>query len=394
MKKVVIAQAKRSAVGSFMGTLAALPVVDLGTQIIEGVLAENAAIKTQIDEVYMGQVLTAGVGQNPARQAALKAGIPESVPASTINTVCGSGMHAVGLAAQSILAGNAELCLAGGMENMSASPHYLKNGRSGLRLGNAEMQDAILSDGISCPINQIHMGITAENVAAEFNVSRQDQDAFALQSQMKAAAARKNGRFVEEIQPVIIKTRKADVVFAQDEFIRENTTLEALAGLKPAFKKDGTVTAGNASGINDGAAAMLVLSDEKRAQLGLQPLAVIHGFSLAGLRPDIMGMGPIYAIRKLQAKLNFEMKEIGLWELNEAFASQSIAVVRELGIDESRVNVNGGAIALGHPIGASGARILVTLMYEMKRAGIKFGIASMCIGTGMGIAMLLENPAA
>lgn len=392
MKKVAIAQAKRTALGSFQGTLGSMSVVDLGARLIESVFVDSAIDKAAIEEVYMGNVLSAGNGQNPARQAALKAGIPEQVPASTINTVCGSGLHAVGLAYSSILAGNAEVVLAGGMESMSTAPHYLKSARGGLKLGNSEIIDAILIDGLTCPINSYHMGITAENVAAEFNISRSEQDEFAYHSQMKAAAARKQGKFKDEITPLKIKTRKEEIIFENDEFIRENTTIETLATLKPAFKKDGTVTAGNASGINDGAAAVIVLSDEQCKKLDVKPMAYIHGFSLVGLRPDIMGMGPVYAIRKLKSKLNFKMEDIGLWELNEAFAAQSVAVVKELGIPAEKVNVNGGAIAMGHPIGASGARILVTLLWEMKRTGTKYGIASLCIGAGMGIAMLVENP--
>ena len=394
MKRVVLAQAKRTAIGSFQGALAPISAVDLAASLFEGMFPEGGLPKNAVDEVYMGNVIQAGLGQNPARQAALKAGIPDAVPASTINTVCGSGLHAVGLAYQSILAGNAEIALAGGMESMSNAPHYLKGARSGLKLGNSELQDGILTDGLTCPICQTHMGITAENVAAEFNVTRAEQDEFAYHSQMKATAARKTGKFADEIVPITIKTRKEEILFDQDEFIKENTTLETLAGLRPAFKKDGTVTAGNASGINDGAAAMLVLSEESCNDHNIQPMAYIHGFSLVGLRPDIMGMGPVYAINKLKDKLNFKLEDIGLWELNEAFASQSVAVLRELGIDPVRVNVNGGAVALGHPIGASGARILVSLLWEMKRSGTKFGIASLCIGTGMGIAMLVENPAA
>jgi acetyl-CoA C-acetyltransferase len=393
MKRVAIAQAKRTAIGSFQGALASMSVVDMAASLMEGVFAEGKLDKRAIEEVYMGNVLSAGVGQNPARQAAIKAGIPDSVPASTINTVCGSGLHAVGLAYQSILTGNAAITLAGGMESMSTAPHYLKGARAGIKLGHAELQDAVLVDGLTCPISQVHMGITAENIAAEFNISRAEQDEFAYQSQMKAAAARKQGKFVDEISPLVIKTRKEEITFDQDEFIKEQTTVETLARLRPAFQKDGSVTAGNASGINDGAAAMLVLEEEKCLEYGVEPMAFIHGFSLVGLRPDIMGMGPLYAIQKLKARLNFKLEDIGLWELNEAFAAQSVAVVKELGIDPQKINVNGGAIALGHPIGASGARILVSLLWEMKRTGVKYGVASLCIGTGMGIAMLVENPA-
>ncbi|MBI9046064.1 MAG: acetyl-CoA C-acetyltransferase [Anaerolineaceae bacterium] len=394
MKKIFIAEAKRSALGSFQGSLQRMPLVDLGAQVMESVFSNNSIEKAAIEEVYMGNVLQAGNGQNPARQSALKAGIPENVPASTINTVCGSGLHAVGLAYQSILSGNAEVALAGGMESMSTAPHYLKSMRNGLKLSHGEILDSVLSDGLTCPINNYHMGITAENIAVEFNISRQEQDEFAVQSQAKAANAQKLGKFKDEINPLMIKTRKEEVVFEEDEFVKPNTTIETLARLRPCFKKDGSVTPGNASGINDGAAAMLVLSEEKCQELSVDPMAIIHGFSLVGLRPDIMGMGPVYAIRKLREKLNFVMEDIGLWELNEAFAAQSLAVVKELGIPSQKINVNGGAIALGHPIGASGARILVTLLWEMKRTGTRFGVASLCIGTGMGIAMLVENPTA
>ena len=394
MNKVFIAEAKRTAVGSFLGSLGSMPVVDLGAKLMEGVLADSPVGKDSIDEVYMGNVLQASNGQNPARQSAIKAGIPDTVPASTINTVCGSGLHAVGIAYQSILSGNADVVLAGGMESMSTAPHYLKTMRNGLKLSNGEILDGILTDGLSCPINNYHMGITAENVAAEFNVTRDEQDEFAVLSQTKAANAQKEGKFKDEIIPVTIKTRKSEIVFENDEFIKPGTSKETLSGLRPAFKKDGTVTAGNASGINDGAAAMLVLNESKCQELAVEPMAIIHGFSLVGLRPDIMGMGPLYAVRKLQEKLGFKMEDIGLWELNEAFAAQSVAVTRELAIPAEKINVNGGAIALGHPIGASGARILVTLLWEMKRTGTRLGIASLCIGTGMGIAMLVENPSA
>ena len=392
MKKVAIVQAKRTAIGSFQGTLASMPLVEMGAQLMASLFEDGQIDKTALDEVYMGNVLSAGNGQNPARQSALKAGIPEHVPASGINTVCGSGLHAVGIACNSILTGNADIVLAGGMESMSTSPHYLKSMRSGLKLGNAEIRDAILVDGLTCPVNHVHMGITAENIATEYHVTRNQQDEFACQSQMKAAAARKEGKFKAEIIPLRVKTKREEIIFEEDEYIRENCSLEGLASLKPAFMNEGTVTAGNSSGINDGAAAVILVNEDKCSQLNIKPMGFIHGFSLVGLRPDIMGMGPAFAIRKLKAKLNFKMEEIGLWELNEAFAAQSVAVIKELAIPAEKVNVNGGAIALGHPIGASGARILVTLLWEMKRTATRFGIASMCIGTGMGIAMLVENP--
>lgn len=393
-KKIAIAQAKRTPIGAFLGSMSSLTAVDLAANLIEGIFNDSPIDKTAVDEVYFGNVVSAGSGQNPARQAALKAGFPVQVPASVVNTVCGSGLHAVGLAFQSILAGNARIILAGGMESMSNVPHYVKNMRNGVKLGHSEMQDGILADGLTCPINQYHMGITAENVAREFQISRAEQDEYAYHSQMKAASARKEGRFNDEIHPILVKTRREEILVNQDEFIKENTTLEGLAKLRPAFTADGTVTAGNSSGINDGAAAMLVLEEDLCKQAGLQPMAIIHGFSMVGLRPDIMGMGPVYAVRKLQQQLDFDLQQVGLWELNEAFAAQSVAVVKELQIAEDKVNVNGGAIALGHPIGASGARILVTLLWEMKRRGTRFGIASLCVGTGMGLAMLVENPAA
>ncbi len=392
MKKVAIVQAKRTAIGSFRGTLASMPLVELGAQLLESLFEDGPIDKTVVDEVYMGNVLSAGNGQNPARQSALRADIPEHVPASIINTVCGSGLHAVGIACNSILTGNAEIVVAGGMESMSTAPHYISSMRPGIKLGNAEILDAILVDGLSCPVNHVHMGITAENIASEYHITRNQQDEFACQSQMKAASARKEGKFKAEITPLIVKTKHEEIIFDEDEFIRENCSREGLASLKPAFKKEGTVTAGNASGINDGAAAVILVNEDKCIQESIKPMGFIHGFSLVGLRPDIMGMGPAFAIRKLKAKLNFRMEDIGLWELNEAFAAQSVAVIRELAIPAEKVNVNGGAIALGHPIGASGARILVTLLWEMKRSGTRFGIASMCIGTGMGIAMLVENP--
>ncbi len=391
MKKVAIASPVRTPIGSFGGALAPLSCVEIGAKAVEAVLKRSGVAADAIEEVYLGNVLQATLGQNPARQAAMKGGLPLQIPATTVNTVCGSGLHAVGLAFNSIRAGQAELALAGGMESMSNAPYAMKGARNGMRLGHGEILDTLVLDGLTCPFNSYHMGITAENVAEEFKVSRQEQDEFSLLSQQRAAAARQAGRFADEIVPVIIKTKKQEVTFKDDEFIRADTTIEKLAALRPAFKKDGTVTAGNASGINDSGAAMLVASEEKCRALNLAPMAFIRGYSLVGVRPEIMGMGPVYAVRKLLEAQNLTLKDIDLFELNEAFASQSIAVRKELGISPDKVNVNGGAIALGHPIGASGARILISLMYELKRSNRKLGIASLCIGTGMGIAMLVEN---
>lgn len=391
MNKVAIASPVRTPIGSFGGALAPLSCVEIGAKAVEAVLKRSGVAADAIEEVYLGNVLQATNGQNPARQAAMKGGIPQQIPATTINTVCGSGLHAVGLAFNSIRAGQAGLVLAGGMESMSNAPYAMKGARNGMRLGHGEILDTMVLDGLTCPFNNYHMGITAENVAEEFKVSRQEQDEFSLLSQQRAAAARQAGRFADEIVPVIIKGKKGDVTFKDDEYIRADAALEKLAGLKPAFKKDGTVTAGNASGLNDGGAAMLVASEEKCKALKLAPMAYIRGYSLVGLRPEIMGMGPVYAVRKLLEAQKLTVADIDLFELNEAFASQSIAVRKELGIGLDKVNVNGGAIALGHPIGASGARILISLMYEMKRSNKKLGIASLCIGTGMGIAMLVEN---
>ncbi|MFP4459565.1 MAG: acetyl-CoA C-acetyltransferase [Candidatus Zixiibacteriota bacterium] len=391
MKKIAIINAKRTAIGSFQGSLATLSCTAFTIPLIKKILDESNVEGKLVDEVYMGNVLSAGLGQNPARQSAIGAGIPDTVPASTINTVCGSGLHSIGLAYNSILLGDAETAIAGGMESMTNSPYFLKKARSGYRLGDGKVIDSVVSDGLTCPFGKYHMGITAENIAEEYNITRQEQDKFALESQQKAAAASNNGIFKDEIVPLTIKRRKDEIVFDTDEYIKLNTNIEKLGKLRTVFKRDGTVTAGNASGINDGSAAVLMMTDEKAKELGQKPLVYIKGFALVGLRPDIMGMGPVYAIRKLQKKLDFTLEQIDLFELNEAFASQSVAVRKELGIPAEKINVNGGAIALGHPIGASGARILVTLIHEMLRRNLKQGIASLCIGTGMGIAILVEN---
>lgn len=391
MKKIVIVSPYRSGVGSFGGSLSSLPAVEIGARIVKGVIERSGIKASEIQEVYLGNVLQAGNGQNPARQAAIKAGIPVEVPASTVNTVCGSGLHAVGLAFSSIISGQCEVALAGGMESMSNAPYYLKGARTGYRMGNGEVIDAMVYDGLTCPINNYHMGITAENVAKEFNISRAEQDELSAKSQQKAGKAKIEGKFDGEIIPIVIKQKKEEIVFASDEYVRESTTVEKLAQLKPAFVKDGTVTAGNASGINDGAAAMIVMSEDKANELGVKPFAYIKGFSLVGLRPDIMGMGPLFAVRKLLKDQNMKTEDIDLFELNEAFAAQAAAVAKELGIPAEKININGGAIAIGHPIGASGARILVTLLHELKKQNKRYGIASLCIGTGMGIAMLVEN---
>ncbi|NLL18433.1 MAG: acetyl-CoA C-acetyltransferase [Clostridia bacterium] len=392
MAKAVIVSAVRTAIGSFQGSLAGVPAVDLGALVIKEAMARAGIGGEQIDEVIMGNVLQAGLGQNPARQAAIKAGIPAEVPAMTINKVCASGLKSVALAAQAILAGQAEVVVAGGMENMSLAPYLLNKARTGYRMGDDKVVDAMIKDGLWCAMTDVHMGITAENVAEQYGLTREEQDQFALASQEKAAKAIAEGRFQEEIVPVEIPQRKGDpVVFAVDEHPRA-TSPEKLAALRPAFKKDGTVTAGNASGINDGAAALVVMSEEKAKELGLEPLAYVVAAASAGVDPSIMGTGPIPATRKALAKAGLTMEDIDLIEANEAFASQALAVAKDLAMPEEKVNVNGGAIALGHPIGASGARILTTLLYEMKRRGSRYGLATLCIGGGQGTALIVERP--
>jgi acetyl-CoA C-acetyltransferase len=392
LAKAVIVSAVRTAIGSFQGSLAGVPAVDLGALVIKEAMARAGIGGEQIDEVIMGNVLQAGLGQNPARQAAIKAGIPAEVPAMTINKVCASGLKSVALAAQAILAGQAEVVVAGGMENMSLAPYLLNKARTGYRMGDDKVVDAMIKDGLWCAMTDVHMGITAENVAEQYGLTREEQDQFALASQEKAAKAIAEGRFQEEIVPVEIPQRKGDpVVFAVDEHPRA-TSPEKLAALRPAFKKDGTVTAGNASGINDGAAALVVMSEEKAKELGLKPLAYVVAAASAGVDPSIMGTGPIPATRKALAKAGLTMEDIDLIEANEAFASQALAVAKDLAMPEEKVNVNGGAIALGHPIGASGARILTTLLYEMKRRGSRYGLATLCIGGGQGTALIVERP--
>ncbi len=389
--EVVIVSAVRTAIGSFNGSLKDVSAPDLGAIAIKGAL-EKANVKPgQIDEVILGNVLQAGLGQNPARQAALKAGLPESVSAMTINKVCGSGLKAVHLAAQAIIAGDAEVVVAGGMENMSQAPYILKNARNGFKMGDQKFVDSMISDGLWCAFNDYHMGVTAENLCSKYELSREEQDEFAAASQEKAARAIEEGKFKDEIVPVEIPQRKGDpIVFDTDEYPKKGTTAEKLAGLRPAFKKDGSVTAGNASGINDGAAVLLVMSRKKAEELGLKPLVTIKGNASAGVDPGIMGIGPVSAVKKALEKAAVSMDELELIEANEAFAAQSLAVDRELRFNKEILNVNGGAIALGHPIGASGARILVTLIHEMQKRQAKKGLATLCIGGGQGVATVVE----
>ena len=391
MEDVVIVAALRTAIGKFGGSIARVPASELGAQVIRALLAKTGLEPGQVSEVLLGQVLAAGVGQNPARQALIKAGLPDSVPGMTINKVCGSGLKATHLAAQAIRCGDAEIVIAGGQENMSASPHVLPGSRDGFRMGDAKLIDSMIVDGLWDAYNDYHMGVTAENVAKAHGVSRADQDAFAVASQNKAEAAQKAGRFKDEIVPVQIVPKKGTTVFDADEFIRHGATLEALAGLKPAFSKDGTVTAGNASGLNDGAAAVVMMSARRAASLGLEPLARIRAYSSAGVDPKVMGMGPVPASQLCLKKAGWSASDLDLMEINEAFAAQAIAVNRGMGWDATRINVNGGAIALGHPIGASGCRILVTLLHEMRRRNAKRGLASLCIGGGMGVALAVER---
>lgn len=391
MSEVVIVAAARTAVGKFGGTIAKTPASELGAHVIKGLVAKTGIDPALISEVLMGQVLTAGVGQNAARQAVIKAGLPDMVPAMTINKVCGSGLKATHLAAQAILCGDADIVIAGGQENMSASPHVLNNSRDGFRMGDTKLVDTMIVDGLWDVYNQYHMGITAENVARKFNVSRAEQDEFAVASQNKAEAAQKAGKFNDEILPFEIASKKGTIVFDSDEYIKAGTTLESLAGLRPAFNKEGTVTAGNASGLNDGAAAVMMMSAQKAQQLGLKPLAKIKAYASAGLDPTIMGMGPVPASQRCLQKAGWTHKDLDLMEINEAFAAQAIAVNKEMGWDTSKINVNGGAIAIGHPIGASGCRVLVTLIHEMIRRDVKRGLASLCIGGGMGVALAIER---
>ena len=391
MDEVVIVAATRTGVGKFGGTLAKIPATELGAHVIKGLLAQTGVDPALISEVILGQVLTAGVGQNAARQAVIRSGLPDHVPAMTINKVCGSGLKATHLAAQALRCGDAEIIIAGGQENMSASPHVLNNSRDGFRMGDAKLTDTMIVDGLWDVYNQYHMGVTAENVAKKFNISRTEQDEFALASQNKAEAAQKAGKFKDEILPLEIVGKKGNTIFDSDEYIKLGSTLEALSSLRPAFNKEGTVTAGNASGINDGAAAVMMMSAAKAAQLGLKPLAKIRAYASAGLDPSIMGMGPVSASQLCLKRAGWTPQDLDLMEINEAFAAQAIAVNKEMGWDTSKINVNGGAIAIGHPIGASGCRVLVTLIHEMIRRDAKRGLASLCIGGGMGVALAIER---
>lgn len=388
---IVIVAAGRTAVGTFGGALAAIPASELGATVIKGLLERSGLKPEQINEVILGQVLTAGVGQNPARQTVLSAGLPNEVPAMTINKVCGSGLKAVHLAYQAVACGDADIVIAGGQETMSASAHVLPNSRNGQKMGDWKMVDTMIKDGLWCAFNDCHMGITAENIADKYGFSREAQDEFAASSQQKTEAAQKAGAFNDEIIPVVIPQRKGDpVVFNTDEFPRAGTTAASLSKLRPAFKKDGSVTAGNASGINDGAAAVIVMTAAKAKELGLTPLARIVSFSSAGVDPAIMGTGPIPATTKCLEKAGWSVGDLDMIEANEAFAAQAMSVNESLGFDLSKVNVSGGAISLGHPIGASGARVLVTLLHGMKRTGAKKGLATLCIGGGQGVAMAVE----
>ena len=391
-ESVVIVAAARTAVGSFNGSLAGISAADLGAIVIRDLLKKTNLAPEAIDEVILGQVLTASTGQNPARQAVIKAGLSQATPALTINKVCGSGLKAVHLAAQAIKCGDADVIIAGGQENMSQAPHALLNSRNGQRMGDWQMTDTMIKDGLWCAFNDYHMGITAENVADRYEISRDEQDTFALRSQNLAEEAQAAGRFQEEIVPVEIPQRKGDpIVFQDDEFIRKGATIESIQKVRPAFKKDGSVTAANASGINDGAAAVVVMSASKAKELGLTPLATVKAYASAGVDPAIMGTGPIPSSQKCLEKAGWTVGDLDLIEANEAFAAQALGVAKELQWDDSKVNVNGGAIAIGHPIGASGCRVLVTLLHEMKRRDAKKGLATLCIGGGLGVALAVER---
>lgn len=394
MRKVVIASAVRTAIGTFEGSLAGVPAAELGAIVVREALRRAGVEPGQVDEVILGCILQAGQGQGIARQAGIKAGLPAEVPCTTVNKLCGSGLKAVTMGAQAIMVGDADIVVAGGTENMDQAPYLVERARTGLRMGHGTLVDSMIVDGLWDAFNNYHMGITAENLAAKYNISREEQDEFAAWSQEKAARAQDGGRFDDEIVPVLIPQKKGDPVpFKMDEHIRRGTTVEKLAALRPAFKVDGTVTAGNASGINDGAAAVVLMAEEVAARRGIKPLARIRSYASAGVDPSIMGIGPVPATVKALARADLDLGSIQLIEANEAFAAQSLAVGRELGWDPARVNVNGGAIALGHPIGASGARILVTLLHEMIKRDVNLGLATLCIGGGMGIALIAERPA-
>jgi len=391
-EKVVIVSAVRTAIGNFNGSLKDISAVELGAKVIAEALNRAGLQGNQVDEVIMGNVLQSGLGQNPARQAAIKAGLPQSVSAMTINKVCGSGLKTIHLATQAILAGDADIIVAGGMENMSQAPYLLQGAREGYKMGHQKVVDSMISDGLWCAFNDYHMGITAENLAKQYEISREAQDQFAIHSQQKAEQAIKNGNFVEEIVAVEIPQRKKDpIIFKEDEYPKFGSSFEKISTLRPAFDKNGTVTAANASGINDGASAVVVMSEKKAKELGIVPLVKISANSSAGVDPSIMGIGAAFATKKVIEKSNIELSEIGLIEANEAFAAQSLSVMKECGFDENIVNVNGGAIALGHPIGASGTRILVSLIHEMKRRETRYGLATLCIGGGQGVATIIEN---
>jgi len=392
MREVVIVSAVRTAVGSFNGSLSSFSAVELGSMVIKEAIARAGVKQENIDEVIFGNVLQAGLGQNPARQAAIKAGVPIEVPSYTVNKVCGSGLKTVNLAAQAIMAGDADIVVAGGMESMTNAPYILDSKvRQGLRMGDSKVTDSMVHDGLWCAFNDYHMGITAENVAEKYGITREAQDQLAFASQQKAVKAIESGAFTKEILPVTIKGKKGDTIFANDEYPKSDAMLEKIQALRTAFKKDGTVTAGNASGINDGAAALVLMSADKAKELGIKPMARIRGFAAAGVDPSVMGEGPIPATRKALAKAGLTVADLDLIEANEAFAAQFLAVGKELDLDQSKVNVNGGAIAIGHPIGASGARILVTLLHAMEARDAKIGLATLCIGGGQGIATIVER---
>ena len=391
MSRVAIVSAKRTAIGSFGGSLKDIPAATLGAEVVKKSLEEINLSPTLVDEVIIGNVLGAGLGQNIARQIAIFAGIPQEKSAFVVNKVCGSGLKSVVLGAQSILLGDNDIVVCGGVENMSTAPYYTKDARFGAKLGNFELEDSIIHDGLTDAFENYHMGITAENIAEQFSISRKQQDKFATLSQQKASTAIEKGKFSNEIVPITIKTRKEEKVFDTDEFVRPGTDLESLAKLRPAFKKDGTVTAGNASGINDGAACVILMSEKRASELGINILGFIDGYATAGLDNKVMGLGPIPATRKVLDKLNLTTDDIDLFELNEAFAAQSIAVLNELNLDTSKVNINGGAIALGHPIGASGCRILVSLVHELINENKNRGLCSLCIGGGQGISMVISR---
>ena len=390
-RKVVLAGACRTAIGVMGGQFANTSAVELGTIVIKEALKRAGVSSDQVDEVYMGNVIQAGNGQNPARQAAVYAGIPNEVPATTINVLCGSGLHCVNLAAKLIAAGDADIIVAGGMENMTMAPYMLRNGRYGYRMGNATIEDAMIKDGLTDAFNNYHMGITAENICEQWGLTREELDEFAAWSQNKCEKAMAEGKFKDEIVPVEVKKKKETILVDTDEGPRKGITKEGLAKLRPAFKKDGMVTAGNASGINDGAAALIVMSEEKAKELGVTPMATWIGGELAGCDPAIMGIGPVYSTRKVMKKLGMEIGDFDLIEANEAFAAQSVAVGKDLGFDLSKLNVNGGAIALGHPVGCSGARILVSLLYEMQKEDVHTGLATLCVGGGMGCSAVVKR---